>query len=415
MTRITALTCLLLSIIRANSSLLAWEYPRVEYRPEEARLASGEVISGNVIHLDPDWNLTLQQADRKHQINAAELVSWGRKREPRRGTLVITTCGQLLVSDWRKTDEAISISESGSFLLRPCAVPADQLRGVIAQLPSSSRLADRLSDDLSRRRLEQDEFLLLNGDVLRGVWLASADEERLRLKTARALVTVAKERIQAVRPATSRGAAELDHDQRYAILGFRDGSQLDVAALRVRGETIELRCRGGWNLEADATAFWAELCFVQPRHAGISYLSELTPTSYQHIPFLTQSWAYAFNRSAAGGALRYRDSILSEGVGMHGTSKLTFDLKGDFRRFRAAVALDDTTGTSGSVIFRVMIDRGDQQWKTAWASPIVRGGDAAYHVDVDLRDARRLQLEVDEAERGDEWDHANWLDACLLK
>ena len=103
-----------------------------------------------------------------------------------------------------------------------------------------------------------------------------------------------------------------------------------------------------------------------------------------------------------------------KGIGMHSASRLTYRLDGKYRRFDAAVAIDDSADTRGSVTFGVYVLR-DGQWKQAYTSDIVRGGDPPEPVSVDVDGAQALTLTVDYADRGDELDHADWLDARLVK
>jgi hypothetical protein len=53
-------------------------------------------------------------------------------------------------------------------------------------------------------------------------------------------------------------------------------------------------------------------------------------------------------------------------------------------------------------------------WTEAYKSGIVRGGDRTLPVSVDVTGAKGLTLTVDYADRGDELDHADWLDARLI-
>ena len=66
-------------------------------------------------------------------------------------------------------------------------------------------------------------------------------------------------------------------------------------------------------------------------------------------------------------------------------------------------------------MFRVYVQDVNGDWQKAYESGIVRGGDDLVPVRVDLAGAPRLALLVDFADRGDQWDHALWLDARLVK
>jgi endo-alpha-N-acetylgalactosaminidase len=74
------------------------------------------------------------------------------------------------------------------------------------------------------------------------------------------------------------------------------------------------------------------------------------------------------------------------------------------------VGVDDSTAAQGSVQFRVLVDGSEK-----FASPILRGGNPPVHVSVDLAGAKKLELVVDYADRADVLDHADWLDARLVK
>ena len=106
--------------------------------------------------------------------------------------------------------------------------------------------------------------------------------------------------------------------------------------------------------------------------------------------------------------------IYLKGLSMHSAGRAVYQLDGTYRSFEATIALDDTANGRGSASFRVFLVRGND-WEEAFNSNIVRGGDQPQAVSVELGDARGLALLVDYADRGDELDHASWLDARLVK
>ncbi|HEY3392664.1 MAG TPA: NPCBM/NEW2 domain-containing protein, partial [Lacipirellulaceae bacterium] len=144
------------------------------------------------------------------------------------------------------------------------------------------------------------------------------------------------------------------------------------------------------------------------------YLSDLKPEGYRHVPYLSIEWPYARDRNVLGEPLSVGGKQYLKGVGMHSAARLTYRLNGNYRRFDAAVALDDSAGTRGSVTFSVYVQR-EGAWEVAFTSGIVRGGEAPRPVSVDVAGAQALTLTVDFADRGDELDRANWLDARLVK
>ena len=101
---------------------------------------------------------------------------------------------------------------------------------------------------------------------------------------------------------------------------------------------------------------------------------------------------------------------------MHSPARITYDLDGPYRRFEAEVAIDAEAGRRGSVVFRVFTDDGRRN--------VARAGDkrdrprrrcARADLEVDLTGAKRISLLVDFADRGDELDHADWLNARLVR
>jgi alpha-galactosidase len=95
------------------------------------------------------------------------------------------------------------------------------------------------------------------------------------------------------------------------------------------------------------------------------------------------------------------------GVGTHATSSLWVDLAGGSARFLAAVGVDDAAGDArASITFKVVGDG-----RTLWESGVMRLGQPAKTVDVDLRGVRTLLLLVGDAGDGTGWDHADWADA----
>jgi hypothetical protein len=154
---------------------------------------------------------------------------------------------------------------------------------------------------------------------------------------------------------------------------------------------------------------------LQPLGGRVVYLSDLKPSSYRHIPFLEMAWRYQADTSVLGSTLRAGNQIYAKGLGMHSPSRISYELEGPWRQFRAEAAVDAEAGTRGSVTFRVFTDDGSGNWQPQAKTEILRGGDPPVPIAVDLAGAKRLSLLVDFADRGDELDHADWLNARLVR
>ncbi len=95
---------------------------------------------------------------------------------------------------------------------------------------------------------------------------------------------------------------------------------------------------------------------------------------------------------------------------MHSASRLTYLIEGRYGRFDAQLAVDDAAAGQGSVRFRVFLD-GDPEF----TSPTLRGGDPPLPISIDVSNANRIDLVVDFADRADQCDHADWLDARFVR
>ena len=100
---------------------------------------------------------------------------------------------------------------------------------------------------------------------------------------------------------------------------------------------------------------------------------------------------------------------------MHSSSRLAYETGGHYRELQAEVAIDDCAQRQGSVIYRVYVQTESDEWSMAYESAVVRGGEPTVPIRVDVHQAQRVALIVDYADRADQWDHANWLNARLVK
>lgn len=407
MTRCILFSCFVLM----TTSLLA---------QERAVITTTETIAAAKLSaLSTDGGLTLTVGGKRTTLPAEQLVQFGEYVEPRRGPLILLSDGSWLVGD----PVGLTAAELrvDTRLCGELSLSRHVVRGILFRLPADMRERDRLLDRLQARREAGDLLLLANGDELTGQAIGQKydeddHEERLLFKlsaatepTALALHKLAAIAFDSVLidDTTPRG--------RYIQSGLRDGSQLVVASTSSKDDHTQLMLASGVKLRIDQDSLADDITFWQPINAGVVYLSDLADAGYKHIPFLTQAWPYHRNRNSHGSRLRTAEAMHFKGLGMHSTSRLAYELDADYRTFAAELALDQSAGTRGSVVYRVFTAGESGAFKPAYESPIIRGGDLPLPITVDLRGVKRLALIVDFAERGDERDDANWLNARLLK
>src|SRR5262245_7049536 len=184
-----------------------------------------------------------------------------------------------------------------------------------------------------------------------------------------------------------------------------DGSELSVVEVELTGNNL----RGRTAFAREFVLPLEQLCALEFRNGHVKYLSDIEPIEYRHTPYLSLSYPYRRDRCVTGGPLSLRGQAFRKGLGMHSRSELTYDLKGQFRRFEATVGIDDETAGQGSVNFHVLLDGRD-----AWQSGLITGQSTPKRVHIDTTSAKRLTLVVDFGALGDVQDHADWADARLV-
>jgi len=380
-------------------------------------LSSGETISASITSINSNWRILLQSEDQQapRQIAAADLAWWGEFADNDKGVQVLFASGGWLVGRIESWDaESVTVDSDICF----SKIPLEAIAGLIFHPPADRVARDQLRLRLTTAKGRSDRVLFTNGDELECVLLEAQPQFnppyprslQVRPTGAEKPVTLPGERVQAVilNPALAKAPAEQSFQ---AVLGFNDGSLLYCSQVSTEGRaTVTLAGQG--ELKCYAAEFTSALNFVQPLGGKTTWLSDLPPAAYRHTPFLDLSWPYHLDRNTLGGALRTESRLFLKGVGMHSRARLAFPLEGRFQRFEAMLAIDRQAGRFGSAQYRVYLNQ-EGKWSAAYQSPVVRGGQPPLPISIDVKDAAAMLLIVDFADRGDELDYANWLNARL--
>jgi len=123
------------------------------------------------------------------------------------------------------------------------------------------------------------------------------------------------------------------------------------------------------------------------------------------------SWLRAVGgKSVRNNPISLDDVVYPHGVGTVAMSEVTIDLKGEAARFVSIVGIDDRRRMGlGSVNFEVWLDD-----KKVAESGVIRSGQPAKLMSVDLKGARYMSLFVDNAGDGSRDDDADWGGAVIL-
>lgn len=116
------------------------------------------------------------------------------------------------------------------------------------------------------------------------------------------------------------------------------------------------------------------------------------------------------NESIQNSPIKIDGKTYDKGIGTHANSEIVYDLNGQYKTFECLAGLDSETGAYGSVVFKVY---GDDN--LLFDSGIVKGGDKAKNIDVNLNGVNKLKLALEKAGDNINWDHADWANPTLTK
>jgi hypothetical protein len=351
-------------------------------------------------------------------VPTKELVRWGHPALPRPQTLVLLADGSRLVAaaDW-SGGPAVRL-EGDSILVRTVAwsnakLARDLVSGIVFALHQRWEDRQRLAELVREQRSKKDVLLLSNQDRVSGR-LVKLTGGSLTIEVDGQVTKLPLSRVAAVVLAGSDVPSPAPSRRGRGILaiGMRDGSLLNAARVGGAANDLSLELVGGGRLTGGNIDDIAALQGLGGER--FVYLSDLEPVDYKHVPYLSIDWPYRRDRSVSDASLMVDGKQYLKGLGMHSASRLTYRLDGKFKRFEATAAIDDSAGGRGSVTFGVYLLH-NGQWKQASVSDVLRGGDPPEPVSVDVRGVEMITLTIDFADRGDELDHADWLDARLVK
>jgi hypothetical protein len=427
--------------------------------PQEGVLVDGTGFEGALVSVAMDGEILFRGEIAGHPpaeagspgraFQVRDVVRWGNPVMARGGAIVVTANGGRLVTaaEWAGGG-AVRFADEKFIMLSPLfgEVPLErgQVRGVVFAptrgLQEREKLLERVQDAFAsaggegngktepspvpslkmRGNAKTDVVYLSNGDLVRGQVLGiergsmtigtEAGTAKLPLSRVDAVVVGGHFSVDHVPLEASRKSSAVEHEAQYSV-GLRDGTLLYATTIFADEKTLQLKTGDGVSLVGGSVN---DVVYLQSLNGRIRYLSDLAPVGYRHVPYLNLEWPLKRDRNALGGPLVADGKRYVKGLGMHSAGRVSYRLDGKYKRFEAAVAIDDSAEGRGSVTFAVYVVR-DGKLSEAYKSDIMRGGEAPQRVSVDVAGAEGITLVVDFAERGDEMDRADWLDARVIR
>jgi NPCBM/NEW2 domain len=199
---------------------------------------------------------------------------------------------------------------------------------------------------------------------------------------------------------------------RLAVLRLADGSKLTLTEVTSDGKMV----RGTTIRGKKVALHLLDVLALYQKGGRFVYLSDLTPAETVIVPWIGEAHAWdrpRFDRSFLDGPLVSGGEAFLKGLGVISGTTLKFDLSGSYRLFTGRIALDDTAGEEGDVIFEVLVD-GESRYKSKVIKRLGSGAEPPRIPPINVAGAKTLSLEVtyvDDFVR----DFANWLEPMLIK
>jgi hypothetical protein len=414
-------------------------------------------FAAQLASIDAEWNIHLRIGDRLRVVAAKDLAYWGRYREVDQGQKILLTDGSLIRADVLLLDNKQVVLGDATGLGRgqwdESILPREALSAIVYQPPAGAAAFDRFRASLWDDSLHADRLLLQGGESISGTLLAAPKSGRHAaegVKPGAEVFLIA--RASVLEPLSIPAGKVIAFRNHMVVsgrstaggawLGLADGSLLNARSIAVKGDEVAIALGAGGTLKTTLAGrddpdkrFWDAVEFVQPAAARVEWLPHKKSLGYKHIPFLSVERELGIHQNVLGTRLRAGGATYLHGLGMPSTSRVAYEVAG-YRKFAAELAIDDAAGRKGSVVFRVLLQgavgnavpgvprttdtpgsgKSDPTaWTTAYESPIIRGGDSPLPISLDLKGAQRMALIIDFADRGDECDWADWLNARLTE
>ncbi|MBN1422361.1 MAG: NPCBM/NEW2 domain-containing protein [Planctomycetes bacterium] len=304
--------------------------------------------------------------------------------------------------------------EFSSFALDSVRVPMEAIRAILfrSRFPDEAAAAT-LRGEILHSPPPRDVVYAADGGRIEGV-IEAIDGLAVKIRSPDVgPLEIAHSRIRAIAIAPIQTRERPAAAGPGAVLVFRDGSILSGVPVALDGDRLRFDARALGPLVVSARRLHA----LETRGGLCQYLSDLEPSAVDERTFFgPQLWPYRRDANAMGGPIALQGKRYRRGLGVHSYSKLTYRLDGRYARFQAVVGLDDAARSErpdpslGNVVFRVIVDG-----ETRFDSGPMTVKDGGRPIDVDVRGAREIAIEVDFGEGFHARDRADWADARLIR
>lgn len=375
----------------------------------QALLTNGSTVSGQIRRLGEKDGVTLvSETAEERTIPLTSLVKLTRE-----GVLPQTSAesGDIVLFPDGDRIAHCKVDQAGEFNLavrsstfENLSIPLDALLGLVFDAKSDSAATDSLVARVRSESRDAELLWLSNGDKLPGIF-SGLDDKKLTFQPETGKVELPRQGLQAL--GFPQGQVVYRRpDGPYFELKLGDRSRLGMSRIKLeRGQLV-----GTTRFKSEIRFPIGELAQLHVMNSSVVYLSDRETSGTIYEPYVGPTRPYRRNSTVAGDVLRLGGRSYDRGLGTQSRSVLVYKLEPGSKRFQALVGVDDRAGPLGNVVFKVQGDK-----KTLFESSPMVAGEATKIVDLDLSGMTFLILMTEFGERGDVQDHADWVEARIIR
>jgi hypothetical protein len=144
----------------------------------------------------------------------------------------------------------------------------------------------------------------------------------------------------------------------------------------------------------------------------LAFLSDLEPARVTQTSTEERIEQYRRDKNLDDGPIRLGGTLYAKGISLHATTELEYDLKGEFREFKAVVGIDDLVGgIDGPTILKI-----DGDGKELYSLTVTRKDkERARPLTLNIKDVQKLKITVTSGDLLDLGKHLTLADAKVSK
>ncbi len=192
----------------------------------------------------------------------------------------------------------------------------------------------------------------------------------------------------------------------HQVFLFTSGDTLAGRLLAFDGESLEFETL--WQTRVKAAA--AEVAEIRSRGGRLASLCDMEPVSVEEVPYFGRMIHWRRDQGFDGTPATIKGKRPARYLATHSQCVLTYALDGQFDKFKATLAFDDSAGNRGRALCRVTVDG-----REVFLQEDFRSDQDPREIELSVAGARQIALEVGFGEDQDIGDRVIWAEPRLFR